>query len=210
MVTSSVQVSSFSPLKKALLVIIGLTALFFIYDGVLQYFVWSEDAYGPYYWQYRVPLIVHIAGGFLALLAGLFQLWTGLSGSNMKVHPLTGRVYLVGVGVGTVGALILSVTSAVFGPTFGVGLFCMALAWISITSMAVYCIRKRNIRMHQQWMSRSYIVTFGFVTFRIITEYVPYEAWWGLTRPEISNATIWAVWVMPLIVYEIFIQSRDV
>ncbi len=210
MVSRSVHVSVFGPLKKALLIMLGITALFFIYNGVLQYFVWSEETYGPYYWPYRVPLLIHIAGGFVALLAGLFQLWTGLSRSYMKVHPITGRIYLFGVGVGALGAFVLSVTSAVFGPTFGVGLFCMALAWVSITSMAVYCIRKRNVRLHQQWMTRSYIVTFAFVTFRIVTDYVPYEAWWGLTRPEISNAIIWAVWVVPLIAYEIYIQYREV
>ena len=84
-------------------------------NGVLRYFVWSESAYGLYYWQHRVPLIIHIAGGFFALLAGLYQLWTGLSRSNMKIHPIIGKVYLVGVVVGTV---TLSITSAVFGPTF--------------------------------------------------------------------------------------------
>jgi uncharacterized membrane protein YozB (DUF420 family) len=192
------------------LLVVALTAALFVFDGVLQYFVWSEDTYGPYYWQHRVPLIFHVAGGTVALLAGLYQLYSGLSGSNMKVHPIIGRIYLVGVGVGTISALILSVTSAVFGPTFGVALFCMALAWISITGMAVCCIRKRNVRMHKQWMIRSYIVTFGFVTFRIVTDYVPYEAWWGITQPEISNATVWAAWVVPLIIYEILVQSRDV
>lgn len=79
-----------------------------------------------------------------------------------------------------------------------------------VAEMAVYCIRKRNIQLHKQWMIRSYILTFAFVTFRIFTDYLPYEAWWGVSRAEMSNAIIWGVWVLPLIAYEIYVQSREV
>lgn len=200
----------FNSFKKAAILMIGATAIFFVYEFVLTYFIWSEEAYGPYYWQYRVPLIIHIAGALTALLSGLFQLWTGLSATNMNVHPTTGKIYLTGVAIGASGAFILSVTSSIFGLTFGVGLFCMALVWVSTSALAVFCIRKRNIRRHKQWMIRSYIITFSFITFRIFTDYLPYEDWWGLTRPEISNATIWVSWAMPLIAYEIYIQFREV
>ena len=50
----------------------------------------------------------------------------------------------------------------------------------------------------------------SFVTFRIITDYVPYEAWWGLTRSAVSNAMIWTVWVMPLFLYEVSNQYRKI
>jgi len=204
------QTLTFNSLKKAFLAIVGLLVIFFIYEFVLRYFVWSEEAYGAHYWQYRVPLVFHVAGGLVALSAGVFQLWTGLNGSNMNVHPITGKIYVTGVALGSLGAFVLSIVSAVFGLTFGVALFSMALAWVSITSMAVYCIRKRNIQLHKQWMIRSYILTFAFVTFRIFTDYLPYEAWWGVSRAEMSNAIIWGVWVLPLIAYEIYVQSREV
>ena len=123
---------------------------------------------------------------------------------------MTGKIYLTGVGIGATGAFILSVSSSVWGPTFGVGLFCLALAWVSTSGMAVFCIRKGNVRLHRQWMIRSYILTFAFVIFRVFTDYLPYEAWWGLTLAEISNATIWLSWVMPMMAYEIYAQCREV
>ena len=206
---ADIAIAPFTSLKRAAILVIGATAIFFTYEFVLRYFTWSEQAYG-YYWPYRLPLIFHVVGGSLALLTGLFQLWTGLGATNMNVHPMTGKIYLTGVAIGATGAFILSVSSSVFGPTFGVALFSMALVWVSTSGMAVFCIRKRNIRLHRQWMIRSYIVTFGFVTFRIVTDYLPYEAWWGLTRPEISNATIWVSWVVPMIAYEIYAQLREV
>ena len=194
-------------LRKSLLVVIGVVALYFVYESVLRYFTWNESAYG-YYWQYRLPLSAHIAGGLVALLAGVWQVWTGLNAQSMNVHPWTGRLYVAGVLLGSGGAFWLATTSAVFGFAWAVGLVSLALAWLATTGMAVYGIRRRNLLLHKQWMIRSYIVTFAFVTFRIFTDHVPYEAWWGISRPEMSNAAIWAVWVLPLLAYEMILASR--
>lgn len=195
-------------LKKIILAVVGLIALYFAYDQVLRYFVWSEETYG-YYWQFRTTVLVHVGGGFIALLTGVYQLWSGLNRKAMRTHPITGRVYVVGILLGSFGGLALAVQSAVYGVAWAVALICLALAWLATTAMAIYSIRNRNIETHKRWMIRSYIVTFAFVTFRIMTDHVPYEAWWGMTRPEMSNAAIWPVWVMPLIAYEIFLALQD-
>src|SRR5688572_8040784 len=94
-------------LKRTLLIVAALVALFFIYQSVLRYFSWSEAAYG-YYWPYRLPLIAHVMGGLIALLAGVWQVWTGLNAQSMNVHPWTGRLYVVGVLLGSSGAFVLS------------------------------------------------------------------------------------------------------
>jgi hypothetical protein len=204
---TSARVSATDGPKKLTLVVVAVVAAFFIYKNVLPYFVWSEAAYG-YYWTYRLPLIAHITGGLIALLAGVWQIWTGLNAQSMGVHPWTGRFYVLGVLLGSFGAFVLAWTSAVFGFAWAVGLVCLALAWLATTGMALYGVRKRNLLLHKQWMIRSYIVTFAFVTFRIITDYLPYEAWWGISRPDMSNAAIWAVWVLPLLAYDMMLARR--
>jgi hypothetical protein len=204
---NSARISGSNGLKKSLPVVVAVVAIFFVYQSVLRYFVWSEAAYG-YYWEFRLPLIAHITGGLIALLAGVWQVWTGLNVQAMTVHPWTGRLYVLGVLLGSFGAFVLSFTSALFGFAWAAGLVCLALAWLATTGMALYGISKRNVLLHKQWMIRSYIVTFAFVTFRIITDYVPYEAWWGISRPDMSNAAIWPVWVLPLLAYEMILSRR--
>jgi uncharacterized membrane protein YozB (DUF420 family) len=204
--TTSARAPSFVGLRKAVLLVVAGVALYFLYDES-QYFVWSEESYG-YYWAYRAALALHLTGGFVALLTGVFQLWTGLNGSAMRAHPWTGRVYLTGVVAGSVGAISLAFSSVLFGLPWDVALVSLALAWLAITGTAFFCIRRRNLKAHKQWMIRSYILTFAFVTFRIVTEYLPYEAWWGITPEDMSNAMIWPVWVLPLLVYEISLQYR--
>ena len=201
------RVATADGLKKALLIVAGLVALFFVYQNVLRYYAWSEAAYG-YYWPYRLPLIAHVTGGLIALLAGVWQIWTGLHAQSMSIHPWTGRLYVAGVLLGSLGAFVLAATSALFGFAWAVGLVCLAIAWLVTTGMAVYAIRKRKLLLHKQWMVRSYIVTFAFVTFRLVTDYLPYEAWWGISRPEMSTAAIWPVWMLPLLVYEVYLARR--
>ena len=154
-------------------------------------------------------MIFHIGGGVIALLAGVWQLWTGLTRKQMRVHPVTGRIYTGGIVIRSIGAIMLSLTTGTFGPTFGVALFCLAVFWLVTTGLAIWFIKRKRVQLHQQWMTRSYILTFGFVNFRIITDYVPYESWWEISRMDISNATIWAVWVIPWIGYEIYLSMRQ-
>lgn len=194
--------------SKTVLVVIGAAVAFFVLTDVIKYFLWSEESYG-YYWQFRVPLLLHVIGGLAALVAGVFQLWSGTFRRSMQVHPWTGRFYVAGVVVGAIGGIVLGATSAVYGIAWSVGIMGLAFAWLATTMVAVHCIRRRNVRAHQQWMIRSYIVTFGFVTFRIFIDYLPYEAMWGVPRPEMANSLIWSVWVVPLLVYQIYLQYRD-
>jgi uncharacterized membrane protein YozB (DUF420 family) len=206
--TESVREPSFGARKIALLVV-GAVAIYFVYRYTLHYFLWTEASYG-YYWAYRLPLIAHVSGGLVALLVGVFQLWSGLNIQAMRSHPVSGRIYLAAVLVGSLAGMVLAVTSALFGFAWGVGVFSLAVAWLATTGMALVCIKRRNIKAHRQWMIRSYIVTFAFVLFRLTTDYIPAQALWGVSQADMSTAMIWAVWVLPLLAYDVYLQLVEV
>jgi uncharacterized membrane protein YozB (DUF420 family) len=206
--TRTVNAPLFGSVRQLALIVVGAVAIYFVYRYTLRYFLWSEESYG-YYWQYRLPLIAHVSGGLVALLVGVFQLWSGLNAQVMSTHPVSGRIYLAAVLVGSLAGMVLAVTSALYGFAWGVGVFSLALAWFATTAMALLCIKRRNIKAHRQWMARSYIVTFAFVLFRITTDYVPSEALWNVSLAEMSTAMIWAVWVLPLLTYDLYLQYRQ-
>ena len=110
----------------------------------------------------------HIFGGVLAALTGLVQLWLGLTGRTGILHRRLGRVYLAGVSVGSVAAFYFALTIDPKYFAYAAGLFGLACAWVVTTSMALYAIRKRALEQHREWMIRSYVVTFAFVTFRLL------------------------------------------
>jgi hypothetical protein len=62
--------------------------------------------------------------------------------------------------------------------------------------MGYYTILQGLVSLHREWMIRAYVVTFAFVTFRLLQDYGPVSH----LRPENDrDITIaWACWVVPL------------
>ena len=190
------------------LVVITLLAVYFFAEYALRYFSWNEASYGPYYWEKRVALGFHLFGGSLALFTGIPQLWMGFRNRYMQLHRWTGRLYVFGVLVGSIGAFLMATSeqqSLGFG--FAFALFALGIAWVVSTGAAFVAILQRRVRLHREWMIRSYIVTLAFVSFRILSDFVPYQEW-GLDVADYNTAMMWSCWVFPLMLAEVFFQFR--
>lgn len=180
-------------------------AVLFVLKYVLFYFRHYDPVSFDPYWPRRGWLFLHISAGALALLTGPLQFWTGLRQRSLIFHRWMGRLYLLGVGSGIIGSIGLSLTTTYqWGVVNGIRL--LALAWFVTTGMAYYTIRLRLISLHREWMIRSYVVTFAFVTFRFLEDYTPLSH----IRPEGDRDTTiaWACWVVPLAVTELIFQLR--
>ncbi len=87
----------------------------------------------------------------------------------------------------------------------------LCVAWVLTTGMALYTIRRRRIEQHRDWMLRSYIVTFAFVTFRLASTWL--DGWIHVpvdsVADELDTTLAWACWAVPLLFAEPFIQLRS-
>ena len=90
---------------------------------------------------------------------------------------------------------------------YGVGLFALAVVWLLTSGMAFAAIRRRNFIQHRQWMIRSYVVTFAFVTFRIVNGLM---ASYGVERADRIAIMAWACWAVPLLITEMVLQGKQV
>jgi len=185
----------------------GIVALAvgFVIKYVFFYYRHYDAVSFDVYWPRRAWLLLHINGGTLALLAGPWQFWTGLRQKNLRIHRWTGRLFLLGVAMGVIGAVGLSATTT-NGWAFAVGLMGLASAWLVTSSMAYYTIRRGVVELHKEWMIRAYVVTFAFVTFRILSDYGPTSR----LQPENDKSlTIsWVCWVVPLAITEMIFQLK--
>lgn len=192
-----------------ILVWTGIVALAvgFIIKYVLFYYRHYDAASFDVYWPRRGWLFLHINGGTLALLMGPWQFWTGLRQRNLAIHRWTGRLFLLGVAMGVIGSIGLIATTT-FGWAFATGIAGLASAWLVTTSMAYYSIRKSLIALHKEWMVRAYVVTFAFVTFRILSDYGPTSRL--MPESDRSITIAWACWVVPLAVTEMIFHLKRV
>ena len=184
---------------------IVVLAVGFVIKYVLFYYRHYDAASFDPYWPRRGWLFLHINGGTLALLMGPWQFWTGLRRKSLVVHRWTGRLFLAGVAMGVTGAVGLSVTTT-YGWAFAVGIMGLAAAWSITTAMAYLTIRQRLVDLHKEWMIRAYVVTFAFVTFRILNDYGPTSRLQPVQ--DRSNVISWVCWVVPLGVTEMIFQVK--
>jgi hypothetical protein len=79
--------------------------------------------------------------------------------------------------------------------------------WLAATCLAVVEAIRGRFDTHREWMLRSYILTFSFVSFRLVLE-IPWVEQLG-TEAEVSTTFGWLCWVLPLCTYEFLRQLRQ-
>ena len=97
-------------------------------------------------------------------------------------------------------------TTDVIPAPVGVGFASMASAWIITTAFATIAICLHQVEQHREWMIRSYVVTFAFVTFRFLDGALE-TARIG-TMVERMTAASWIAWTLPLLITESVLQAR--
>ena len=183
-----------------------LIATWFFYGFALKYLTPEPDRYGIY-WDRHEWLYAHVLAGVVALLLGPGQFWLGLNRRTATVHRTMGVMYALSVGVGGAAAFYLAAHND-FSWVFGLGLASMAAVWIVSTALAVIAICLRQVEQHREWMVRSYTLTFGFVTFRVLYEVL--DALELGTMVERMTAASWLAWAMPLFITEAILQGRKI
>ena len=191
------------------LVIISLAALVataFFVAVALPYLALDPNVLTRY-GSRRAWMLVHIAAGAVALLTGPVQLWLGVSRRAVHVHRRLGLVYVTSVGVSSIAAFYLAAHTTL-GWVFGAGLTGLGIAWVVTTTLAVAAIRRGFIEQHREWMIRSYVVTFAFVTFRALWSALQ-AAGIGTLHEQLA-ASSWFCWAVPLLVVEAVLQGRRI
>lgn len=189
------------------LIIAAIAGVRFWVDAALPYLLLDQAHVSEYSsTSKRASILVHIFFGTIALLAGPVQLWLGLSGRRLGVHRRLGQIYMVAVLCSALAAFYLSTHTEFL--VFGSGTFGLAVAWLITTGLAYVAVRRNKIEQHKEWMIRSYVVTFAFVTFRILLKILQ-AAHFG-TFPVQVGLCAWFCWAVPLLITEAFLQGRKV
>lgn len=193
--------------SRALWIAVLAMGAWFVLDYVPKYFNYSETSYGPYFWPRAGYLLPHVIGGLVAIVIGPFQFWPRIRNTHPKVHRVSGRVYLGAILVGGLGGMAMALTIPE-GLAYATGLFFLSFAWLLTASLAFAAIRRRRIDQHKEWMIRSYVVTFAFVTFRVADDLLHHYGYGEI--PDHDAMLAWGCWALPLLLTEAVLQGRKV
>ena len=190
----------------AMLSLTALAGIAFIGVAALPYYLRIDETQFRQYWPMRGWLLVHISMGMVALLSEPVQLWLGLSDRYPALHKNLGLVYMAAVTLGAAAGYYLAFNTA-GGIVFGSGLVGLATAWLITTGLAFLAIKRHLYEQHKEWMVRSYVVTFAFVTFRVSDVLLG-----ALGVPLLDHIGIsaWFCWSVPLLLNEAVLQGRKI
>ena len=114
-----------------------------------------------------------------------------------------GKIYVAGILFLGGPAGFYMALHANGGFTAQIGFSILSLLWVSFTWLALRAILKRNIIKHEQWMLRSFALTFAAVTLRI---WVPILSLiLHFNQEETLLLSPWLSWIPNLLIVEIII-----
>ena len=170
----------------------------FLFDVFAKYRQVDPGTY-TMFWERRAWLWIHLAGGALTILLGPVQFLSRCLGASW-LHRWAGRLFLVGMLVGSTGAVGLIATSPA-PPSIRFAFAATALAWLTTALFGLVSIRNGRVRHHGAWMIRCYLVTLAPITFRAAI-LMP-EVFTIVSPPPDGIAwLLWLSWVVPLAAYE--------
>ncbi|HYE24303.1 MAG TPA: DUF2306 domain-containing protein [Clostridia bacterium] len=140
-------------------------------------------------------MLMHGIFGAIALFAAPFQFSNRLRQRHLKLHRITGRVYVACVAISAPTSVV--VAAKLGPPELFMAAVSQSLGWIVTTATAVYCIRMGNIQQHREWMIRSYPFAAVFLVVRAILPIPPIAALGVLGLIEVVWTSIVAAAFLP-------------
>jgi uncharacterized membrane protein len=111
-------------------------------------------------------LLVHALFGSIALALGPLQFSNRLRARNLKLHRISGYVYVVGVFIAAPLGIPIAARVDTLSLVFASGV--QALGWAGCTAIALYCVLHGNIAEHRRWMIRGYPFAAVFTFARVV------------------------------------------
>ena len=181
--------------------VVAVLSVSYLYAPVSEMrFEQQRASFAEQVWAIRL----HAAGGLVALLFGSLQFLHVIRLNWPGIHRWIGRVYLVGVLAGAIGAVSLA-PNAWGGLPSASGFMLLGVFWASCASIAFWRIRAGDVPGHRAWMIRTYAITFAAVTLRLELLFL---GGIGFDQLEAYMTVAWLSWVPNLIVAELWLARH--
>ena len=173
----------------------------------LHYFItgskFAPGQLGPLFDAHPMLFLLHVGGGFVALTMGVLQFMPRTRRSSW--HRRAGKAYVMACLLGGIGGIGIAAFSK-SGLVAQTGFLTLAVLWILATLKGYAAIQKRDIARHRIWMWRSYGMTSGAITLRLI---LPIGSILGVDFAILYPFTAWASWISSLMIAELLRRWLD-
>ena len=205
----NLQIKRVAQVKESATIIAGLSIItlsVFFLGNAAHFFKLTREDLGKYF-DIKWVLLLHIAGGGIALLTGPLQLWDRFRAKRWKLHRVLGWVYCGAIAVSSTCAIYLSATTAYqVNWAYAFSLQVWVGVWILSSHIALMAAVRKKFVLHKEWMIRSYIATLAFVVSASLLQ-LPVVRRLG-DFADISPSFFWLGWAVPMYLYDVLKAMR--
>jgi uncharacterized membrane protein len=163
------------------------------------------ELYDFHYQPWNIVLLLHIVTASLAIVIGPFQFFKKIRIKRKSLHRNLGKIYITTILISGITGVYLSFYA--FGGVISkIGFFTLSIAWLYTTYLAYRHIRNKQFKLHENWMYRSYAVTFVAITFRFWSAIIGYS----FDNFQLGyTAAIWVSLIGNLVIMEIWLKRKS-
>jgi uncharacterized membrane protein len=163
------------------------------------------DGFGIRYVQHPRLAVLHIVPGLLFLTLGALQFVAAIRHRHIRVHRRLGWVLVACAAVSGVSALVVNVRFPAYGgiSTQAATIF-FAVIFLFALTKATRHIRRKQVRLHREWMLRAFALAMGVASVRVFV--VLFLALSRYRFEEVFGASFWLGFSVNLLAAEIWIN----
>ena len=159
--------------------------------------------------RYLFWIVAHFGFAAFTLFLGPLQFIPSIRKNFLKFHRISGKLYIIGSVISACTVYVLLATTYTLPgaiPSLGF----LAAIWLFTTISAYWAIRKKKIKLHQEFMIRSYVCGLAFVFIRILPIINDFTGLFNFIEDDTMRRTVyeWICWVYPLIIVEFWLVWR--
>jgi uncharacterized membrane protein len=157
------------------------------------------------YVEHQGVALLHLVPGLLFLALGALQLMPRVRNRHIGFHRRLGRLLVACALLSGVFGLVAAMRLPAFGGlnTQVAALFFGVLFLFAVTR-AFVAIRRRQVKLHREWMIRTYALATGVATIRVVLG--PLIALSGLDMAAVFGTAFWLGWSINLLIAEVWIN----
>lgn len=188
----------------ALFLMVRLTAQYIHFDTDVAFLSLKQEYLSNDVWL--VSFYVHVFSTSFCLLAAFTQFSSSLLRKYKQVHRLMGRLYVFNIVFINFPVALIMAIYANGGYPSKAAFIILDLLWFWFTLKAWMLIKRGDIIGHQNFMIRSFALTFSAITLR--SWKIVLTSTTGLSEAEIYMIDAWLGFVPNLVVAELIIYFK--
>jgi len=165
----------------------------------------GSPAFDAEFGRHPLLTLIHILPGALFMILGPLQFMPGIRDRHLRLHRLSGRIYIASAYIVGISALIMSfVLTSIGGINQAAATILYAILFLISLSRAWWHILHRRVALHREWMIRAFSIGLAIGTIRPIM--VLFFAFTGLPPQVFFGTAFWIGFTLHLLAAEVWIN----